>query len=190
MKLATKQVIGDDEMYRLWSCFMLLWYVLKFMIILCLIFHPLEFQMFWSLPKVFLMCSCKYGFRKVLFAINKNKNFLSEVCNTHNVLHLIGIIFLYIYIYIYIYTCREEIFDPADFPASYKDNLPKELLVLQYADNFRRQYVHLYRDRKPLFLNPVNECLVEVCLLFKLVSLCVCLVVYYSCCCYSVSSSL
>ncbi|ESO96481.1 hypothetical protein LOTGIDRAFT_115813, partial [Lottia gigantea] len=44
---------------------------------------------------------------------------------------------------------------------SYKDNLPKELLVLQYADNFRRQYVHLYRDRKPLFLNPINECRVE-----------------------------
>ncbi|KAK7103521.1 dynein regulatory complex subunit 7-like [Littorina saxatilis] len=55
----------------------------------------------------------------------------------------------------------EEIFDPADFPPSYKDNLPKELLVLQYADNFRRQYVHLYRDRKPLFLYPVNECMVE-----------------------------
>nr|KAG5712915.1 hypothetical protein BaRGS_007512 [Batillaria attramentaria] len=55
----------------------------------------------------------------------------------------------------------EEKFDPADFPPSYKDNLPKELLVLQYVDNFRRQYVHLYRDRKPLFLNPVNEFGVE-----------------------------
>ena len=72
----------------------------------------------------------------------------------------------------FIHTYREEKFDPADFPPSYKDNLPKELLVLQYADNFRRQYVHLYRDRKPLFLNPVNECLVEVCLTFKFVSLC------------------
>ncbi|XP_067680734.1 dynein regulatory complex subunit 7-like [Haliotis asinina] len=50
-----------------------------------------------------------------------------------------------------------EVFDPAEFPSSYKDNLPKEKLVLQYADNFRRQYVHLYRDRKPLFLNPLNE---------------------------------
>ncbi|KAL8615670.1 hypothetical protein ACOMHN_034820 [Nucella lapillus] len=56
---------------------------------------------------------------------------------------------------------EEEVFDPAEFPPSYKDNLPKEQLVLQYADNFRRQYIHLYRDRKPLFLNPVNECLVE-----------------------------
>ncbi|GFR82652.1 dynein regulatory complex subunit 7-like [Elysia marginata] len=54
-----------------------------------------------------------------------------------------------------------EVFDPAEFPSSYKDNLPKELMVLQYADNFRRQYVHLYRDRKPLLLNPVNECGIE-----------------------------
>lgn len=49
-------------------------------------------------------------------------------------------------------------FDQTEFPASYKENLPKENLVLQYAENFRRQYVHLYRDRKPLLLNPVNEC--------------------------------
>lgn len=53
-------------------------------------------------------------------------------------------------------------FDPAEFPASYKDNLPKENLVLQYAENFRLQYVHLYRDRKPLLLNPINECGTEV----------------------------
>ncbi|KAK6999816.1 dynein regulatory complex subunit 7 [Biomphalaria glabrata] len=54
-----------------------------------------------------------------------------------------------------------EIFDPDLFPTSYKDNLPKELVILQYAESFRRQYVHLYRDRKPLFLSPVNECIVE-----------------------------
>lgn len=53
-------------------------------------------------------------------------------------------------------------FDHTEFPASYKENLPKENLVLQYAENFRRQYVHLYRDRKPLFLNPVNESGTEV----------------------------
>ncbi|KAL5008139.1 hypothetical protein ScPMuIL_013720 [Solemya velum] len=58
-------------------------------------------------------------------------------------------------------TAPLEDFDPAEFPSSYKENLPKENLVLQYAENFRRQYVHLYRDRKPLFLNPVNECGVE-----------------------------
>lgn len=55
-------------------------------------------------------------------------------------------------------------YDQNEFPDSYKHNSPKEDLVLAYAENFRRQYVHLYRDRKPLFLNPVNECGIEVCL--------------------------
>ena len=60
--------------------------------------------------------------------------------------------------------CREplEHFDKAYFQESYKENSHKENLVLAHAENFRRQYVHLYRDRKPLFLNPVNECNVEV----------------------------
>lgn len=64
------------------------------------------------------------------------------------------------------FCCRtpKETFDPAEFTASYKENLPNENLVLQFAENFRRQYVHLYRDRKPLLLNPVNECFVEVSL--------------------------
>ncbi len=31
-----------------------------------------------------------------------------------------------------------------------------------YAENYRRQYIHLYRDRKPLFLCPLNELGVEV----------------------------
>ena len=62
------------------------------------------------------------------------------------------------------YSVPQEIFDPTEFPASYKDNLPKEKLILQYCDNFCRQYVHLYRDRKPLFVNPINECGVEVSL--------------------------
>ncbi|XP_033625449.1 dynein regulatory complex subunit 7-like [Asterias rubens] len=46
-------------------------------------------------------------------------------------------------------------------PFTYKENSIKEKLVLQFAENFRRQYVHLYRDRKPLLLNPLNECGVE-----------------------------
>ncbi|KAK3093928.1 hypothetical protein FSP39_021907 [Pinctada imbricata] len=54
-----------------------------------------------------------------------------------------------------------EEFDQSEFSPSYKDNLPKENLVLQYAENFRRQMVQLYRDRKPLFLNPINECGIE-----------------------------
>ena len=49
-----------------------------------------------------------------------------------------------------------------DYPESYKENTNKEKLVLAYAENFRRQYVHLFRDRKPLFLNPLNECNLEV----------------------------
>ena len=53
-------------------------------------------------------------------------------------------------------------YEKEEYPDSYKHNSPKEELVLSYAENFRRQYVHLYRDRKPLLLNPVNECGIEV----------------------------
>ncbi|XP_078419512.1 dynein regulatory complex subunit 7 [Cetorhinus maximus] len=48
-----------------------------------------------------------------------------------------------------------------DYPTSYQENTVKEQIMLQYAENFRRQYVYLYPDRKPLFLNPLNECRVE-----------------------------
>lgn len=47
-------------------------------------------------------------------------------------------------------------------PNSYKSNNAKEIEILNYAENFRRQFVHLYRDRKPLFLAPPNEFSVEV----------------------------
>ena len=47
-------------------------------------------------------------------------------------------------------------------PNSYKSNNAKEIEVLNYAENFRRQFVHLYRDRKPLFLAPPNEFSIEV----------------------------
>jgi hypothetical protein len=64
----------------------------------------------------------------------------------------------------YIFFGREpaETFDAANFPESYRVNNNKEKLVLAYAENFRKQYVHLFRDRKPLFLNPLNELQVEV----------------------------
>jgi len=52
--------------------------------------------------------------------------------------------------------------DFSEYPETYKDNDNKEKLILAYAENFRRQYIHLFRDRKPLFLNPLNECGVEV----------------------------
>ncbi|KAK3749491.1 hypothetical protein QZH41_013464 [Actinostola sp. cb2023] len=48
--------------------------------------------------------------------------------------------------------------DVSELPNEYKSNNVKENLVLSFAENFRRQFVHLYRDRKPLLLNPVNEC--------------------------------
>ncbi|CAK8692243.1 unnamed protein product [Clavelina lepadiformis] len=51
--------------------------------------------------------------------------------------------------------------DFSEYPESYKENTNKEKLILAYAENFRRQYVHLFRDRKPLFLNPLNECGIE-----------------------------
>ncbi|XP_072342351.1 dynein regulatory complex subunit 7 isoform X2 [Scyliorhinus torazame] len=48
-----------------------------------------------------------------------------------------------------------------DYPTSYQENTVKEQTMLRYAENFRRQYVYLYPDRKPLFINPLNECRVE-----------------------------
>lgn len=51
-------------------------------------------------------------------------------------------------------------------PNSYKSNNAKEIEVLNYAENFRRQFVHLYRDRKPLFLAPPNEFSIEVSNIF------------------------
>uniref|UniRef100_H2YT25 Coiled-coil domain-containing protein 135 n=1 Tax=Ciona savignyi TaxID=51511 RepID=H2YT25_CIOSA len=51
--------------------------------------------------------------------------------------------------------------DYSEYPESYKENTNKEKLILAYVENYRRQYVHLFRDRKPLFLNPLNECGIE-----------------------------
>ncbi|XP_046848993.1 dynein regulatory complex subunit 7-like isoform X2 [Xenia sp. Carnegie-2017] len=44
-----------------------------------------------------------------------------------------------------------------DFPESYKTNTEKEKMILSCCENFRRQFVHLFRDRKPLLLCPMNE---------------------------------
>lgn len=64
-----------------------------------------------------------------------------------------------------VYSCiffRVKDVDLSSLPVSYKSNTPKEKLVLSFCENFRRQFVHLYRDRKPLFLNPLNEAGIEV----------------------------
>lgn len=59
-------------------------------------------------------------------------------------------------------VCRVKKDDVNELPNEYKSNNVKENLVLSFAENFRRQFVHLYRDRKPLLLNPLNECGTEV----------------------------
>lgn len=59
--------------------------------------------------------------------------------------------------------CWPEIKDPkfegrVKFPPSYLRNSNKEKLLLLWAENFRRQFVHKYPNRKPLFLAADNEC--------------------------------
>ncbi|XP_063052999.1 dynein regulatory complex subunit 7 [Engraulis encrasicolus] len=46
-------------------------------------------------------------------------------------------------------------------PHTYKTNTKKEKILIALAENFRRQYAHIYPDRKPLLLCPLNECGVE-----------------------------
>ncbi|KAM9301968.1 dynein regulatory complex subunit 7 [Gastrophryne carolinensis] len=48
--------------------------------------------------------------------------------------------------------------DDRSFPPSYRKHSLKERTLLGLADNFWRQYSHLYPDRKPLLLTPLNEC--------------------------------
>jgi hypothetical protein len=48
--------------------------------------------------------------------------------------------------------------DISSLPHSYKSNSTKEELALEYAENFRRQFISLFPDRKPLLLFPKNEC--------------------------------
>ncbi len=52
--------------------------------------------------------------------------------------------------------------NPEDYPESYRTNSEREKLILTFVENFRRQYHYIYRDRKPLFLNPINDCGVPV----------------------------
>ena len=51
--------------------------------------------------------------------------------------------------------------NPEDYPDSYTSNTKKEELVLEYVDNFKKQFQYIYPDRRPLFLTPINECAVE-----------------------------
>lgn len=54
------------------------------------------------------------------------------------------------------------------YPESYRVNSPDEIRLLAIADNFQRQYSHLFPSRKPLLLCPVNECGVKVTLTIQL----------------------
>jgi hypothetical protein len=49
-----------------------------------------------------------------------------------------------------------------NLPETYKTNTDQENVILSCCENFRRQFVHLYRDRKPLLLCPLNEGGIEV----------------------------
>lgn len=51
-------------------------------------------------------------------------------------------------------------------PESYSRNSQKEKLLLWYAENFRRQYHTIYKNRKPLLLACDNECGIQVILFF------------------------
>ncbi|KAM6982042.1 dynein regulatory complex subunit 7 [Tautogolabrus adspersus] len=44
------------------------------------------------------------------------------------------------------------------FPESYRVNSPNEIRLLNIADNFQQQFSHLFPERNPLLLCPVNEC--------------------------------
>ena len=52
--------------------------------------------------------------------------------------------------------------DEVAYPDSYQHNSFREKSVIECVDNFRRQYIYIYPDRKPLLLMPLNECGVEV----------------------------
>lgn len=46
----------------------------------------------------------------------------------------------------------------SDYPSSYYTFSAKERLLLIYTENFRRQYISTYPNRKPLVLAIPNEC--------------------------------
>jgi hypothetical protein len=48
-----------------------------------------------------------------------------------------------------------------NLPAAYRSNTAKEETVLEYVEDFRRQFVYLFPDRSPLLLTPFNECAVR-----------------------------
>ena len=56
--------------------------------------------------------------------------------------------------------CRADL--QVEAKKSYACNTEKEKTILSFCQNFHRQFVHLYRDRRPVLLSPPNEFKVEV----------------------------
>ncbi|CAH2094749.1 unnamed protein product [Euphydryas editha] len=70
---------------------------------------------------------------------------------------------------------KEPVFETRTcFPKSYYNNTNKEILLLAYAENFRRQFQFYYKSRKPLFLQAPNECGLQkmVCTTIRPTKLC------------------
>ena len=44
-----------------------------------------------------------------------------------------------------------------DLPPSYTSNTSKEETILEYVEDFRRQFVQVFPERRPLLLCPLNE---------------------------------
>ena len=49
-------------------------------------------------------------------------------------------------------------FRRSKFPASFSHCSSKEKAVMWHAENFRRQFTHIFPDRRPLLIAPKNEC--------------------------------
>ncbi|XP_039968942.1 coiled-coil domain-containing protein lobo-like [Bactrocera neohumeralis] len=58
-------------------------------------------------------------------------------------------------------TANEFANSPQCYPPSYYTLSPKERILLLYAENFRKQFVTLYPDRRPLVLALPNECNIQ-----------------------------
>jgi hypothetical protein len=54
-------------------------------------------------------------------------------------------------------------FDVDTLPETYQSNSSEEEAVLEYVDNFRKQFSQLYPQRCDLLLFPKNECNIPVC---------------------------
>lgn len=49
----------------------------------------------------------------------------------------------------------------SEFPSTYYTFSAKERLLLIFAENFRRQFIHDFPNRKPLILVVLNECEIQ-----------------------------